>query len=403
MPPPDLSATADKVLVVTKFRRNDEAPPPDSPADYGLPIEPEPTPAPTPPAVFSKRDFIAGFTPPDYLIDGIIQRGYLYGLTGATGHGKSALALLMASLVGRTEGDGWFGSHAVDAGQVAYLVGENPDDVRARVIGDDAMRGRRGQNDNIDFIPGVFEIPAMRAALVAQQKNFDLVIVDTSAAYFLGNDELSNTQMGAHARMLRTLTTVQGHPAVIVLCHPVKRVDDPSKLLPRGGGAFLAELDGNLTAWKRDDYLVDLTYNKMRGPGFEPMPFRLEKITTTALADSKGRLIPTVRAVPVTDQEEETQAHFARSDEDELLIAMLEPGQSVAELAKACGWASDKGTPYKSKVHRVMLRLQKSGLVKNHREQWQLTEPGKTTANMAKGKTDAHQHEARRYPEQGKA
>ena len=46
----------------------------------------------------------------------------------------------------------------------------------------------------------------------------------------------------------RTLTTLPGGPCVLVLCHPIKHVSEPEQLLPRGGGAFLAEVDGNLTA-----------------------------------------------------------------------------------------------------------------------------------------------------------
>src|SRR3954452_23132989 len=86
----------------------------------------------------------------------------------------------------------------------------------------------------------------------------DLVILDTSAAYFLGNEELSNTQMGAHARLLRRLTTLPGAPCVVVLCHPIKHVTDPTQLLPRGGGAFLAEVDGNLTIWRKDTKLIEM-------------------------------------------------------------------------------------------------------------------------------------------------
>ena len=98
--------------------------------------------------------------------------------------------------------------------------------------------------------------------------------------------------------MLRTLTTLPGGPCVLVLCHPVKHVTEPSQLLPRGGGAFLAEIDGNITLWKHDGVLLDLHHtDKLRGPGFEPINFRLETVNTTRLADKKGRIIPTVRAV----------------------------------------------------------------------------------------------------------
>jgi hypothetical protein len=54
--------------------------------------------------------------------------------------------------------------------------------------------------------------------------------------------------------------------SVVVLCHPIKNVNDPAQLLPRGGGAFLAEMDGNLTVWKRDDDTVELHHTKIRGP-----------------------------------------------------------------------------------------------------------------------------------------
>jgi hypothetical protein len=255
-----------------------QAPPVNGPEDYGLP--PIRNVAPAAPAaallqIFSKREFIAGFTPPDYLIDGIFQRGYVYALTAPTGHGKSALALLIARLVGRQEGEAHLGPHAVDRGKVIYFAGENADDLRMRVIGDDAQSKRDGSNDNISFIPGVFSIDQMRVQLAAEAERMsgiDLVIVDTSAAFFLGNDELNNTQMGAHARTLRTLTTLPGHPTVIVLCHPIKHAADSSQLLPRGGGAFLAEIDGNMTLWKRNDTLLELYWHgKLRGPGFEPM------------------------------------------------------------------------------------------------------------------------------------
>jgi hypothetical protein len=40
-----------------------------------------------------------------------------------------------------------------------------------------------------------------------------------------------------------------GGPCVLVACHPPKNAGDDN-LLPRGGGAFIAEMDGNLTGRK---------------------------------------------------------------------------------------------------------------------------------------------------------
>ena len=77
--------------------------------------------------VKSSAEFVRGFVPPDYAIDGLVQRRFLYSLTAPTGHGKTAIALLFAAskALGRS-----VGNRDVDPGRVLYLAGENPDDVR---------------------------------------------------------------------------------------------------------------------------------------------------------------------------------------------------------------------------------------------------------------------------------
>jgi hypothetical protein len=100
--------------------------------------------------------------------------------------------------------------------------------------------------------------------------------------------------------------------------------------------------------------------------------------------DAKGRQIPSVRAVPVSDSDQERIAHSTRSEEDALLLALLEPDRSVAQLAVACGWTLKDGTPHKSKVHRRLAGLQRAGLAKQNRGSWELTEKGKTAAAKAR-------------------
>jgi hypothetical protein len=365
----------------------DEAPPCEEARGEAPPDEAygEPNSGPTPP-ILSKSDFLKGFVPPDYIVDGMLQRRFVYALTGQTGHLKTAIALVLAHLIAADK-DASFGTHSVEKGRVVYFVGENPDDIRIRVIGADALRDDDTSRDRISFIPGVFDIRQMQSVLAVEMEKLggvDLIIVDTSAAYFLGQDENVNPQIGAHARMLRKLTELPGGPCVLVLCHPIKYTTDPSQLLPRGGGAFLAEMDGNLTSWRHDESLVELHHNKIRGPGFEPMTFRIEKITTPKLADSKGRLISTVRAVPISDQEEETQSRQVRDDEDTLLAALLKDAdRSVAELARACDWILLNGEPHKSKVHRSLDRLEKAKFLKKKRGRCVLTKEGKDVARKA--------------------
>jgi len=58
-----------------------------------------------------------------------------------------------------------------------------------------------------------------------------LVVVDTSAAYYEGDDENANVQMGIHARRLRALVGLPGEPCVLVACHPVKNAT-PDNMVP---------------------------------------------------------------------------------------------------------------------------------------------------------------------------
>lgn len=170
-----------------------------------------------------------------------------------------------------------------------------------------------------------------------------------------------------------------------MLCHPTKHVTHSSQLLPRGGGRFLTEIDGNLTNWKRDDGLVELHHTtKFRGPGFEPILFKLEKITTTKLHDTKGRLLPTVRAVPIGEVEEKSREDETRSDEDRLLIALLHnSNRSWADLARALKWTLANGEPYRSRVQRTMERLEKAKLIRSNRGKVTLTKLGEQAAKDA--------------------
>ena len=362
-----------------------------------IPHDQPPTAAEPKPVLLSKAKFLAGYTPPDWLVDGILQRRFVYSITAKTGDGKTAVALLIAEMVAaRDRRQATIGQHAVDKGNVIYFAGENPDDLRNRMIASDHLSARDCSRDRISIIPGTFGgIDAMRAECEAKASTLpagqiDLVIVDTSAAYFLGDDENNNPQMGAHARKIRTLTTLPGGPCVVVLCHPVKNANEQAQLLPRGGGAFIAEVDGNLTLWRSDDVTELWHTGKLRGPGFEPITFRLERVTCEALVDTKGRMSPTVRAVAITETDKDDLARTTRSAEDAILIAILEQPRPIAGLATACGWTSSSGEPQKSKAHRIVKGLERAGLVRKGRgDTYELTDRGDKAAKAATRNTAA--------------
>jgi len=201
----------------------------------------------------------------------------------------------------------------------------------------------------------------MRARIEQEIKQIGeaaLIMVDTSAAFFEGKDENSNTEQAAHARMLRSLCEMPGGPCVLIACHPPKNAGDDN-LMPRGGGAFLAEVDGNLIARKEEIGVVVNWQGKFRGP------------------DSRGRLIPTVVAGLIGEIAQEEMAATARLQEDDLLRALVRsPNASQASLATALGWVMRDGKPYKVLVARVLRSLETAKLIKKERDGYSLTTAG---------------------------
>ena len=340
------------------------------------------------PRILTSAEFIDGFTAPDFLIGRIIQRRNLYSLTAPTGAGKTAITLLLmaSTALGRA-----IGECSVEQGRVLGLMGENPDDVRGRWMAMAENMGFDARTIPVDFMPGKFNICDLEQRIADRAKQvggYAMVVADTSSTYFGGIDENSNTEAGDHARMFRRLTTLPGGPAVLVPCHPTKNATSDN-LIPRGGGAFIAEVDGNLVCIKNDT-MIELNWQgKLRGPGFEPVAFELVTVECDKVRDSKDRLIPTVLAKTLSESEHRDRASKSRQEQDALLIAMAErEGASIAALAEACGWITGTGNPHKSKVARLLNSLKRDRLAAMRRGAWALTDAGEKEAKKAKSNAD---------------
>jgi AAA domain len=210
--------------------------------------------------VRSLTDFLADFEPPDYLVDGLLQRRFLYSLTGATGSGKTAIATLLSVLVGhpelRAERRLKFGPHAVEKGRVVYIAADNKTDVQMRFIALCAKLQVDADKLDILVIDDIKDLAKQYPTIEAEMRAFgpaDLVIVDTAPALFPGDDENSNVQTGRYTRDIRELAELPGRPCVLALYHPIKRPTSADDLLPRGGGATIAEVDGNFSLWAIDE------------------------------------------------------------------------------------------------------------------------------------------------------
>jgi hypothetical protein len=350
------------------------------PATKSDPTDAGPPPELIGPLIKSSGQFTAGFTPPDYVVVGLIQRRFCYSLTGQTGAGKTVVTLRLAASTAMGID---FAGRKTKKARVLYAAAENPDDVRMRWIALAQHMGFDIDAIEVFFTEGCFSISKMSAKLREEAEKvggeFGLIIIDTSPAFFEGDDENSRSQMGAHARLMRGLiNTIPGGPAVIANCHPVKNAA-ANNLLPSGGGTYLNEVDGNFTCAKNDSTTEMHWQGKFRGPEFAPLNFMIKTVTHQDLKDSDGRLIPTVICEYLTEQAKEEIAATGRKDEDKMLeLISSSPRASYAVLAAEMGWKLHSGDPNKMKAKRCVGELQKAKLIKETRSGgWSVTPAGK--------------------------
>ena len=327
------------------------------------------------PGILTSAEFLKSYVPPDYVVHRVLQQGYLYSMTGTTGSGKTSVSLRIAAHValGLPLGD-----IEVERGRVLFLAGENPIDICMRWAAMARAMGADLSDVDVHFVPGTFDIKKLMEKVTEWANKIggaSLVVVDTAIAYFKGDNENDNVQMVEYAQLLRSFTTLKGKPCVLVNCHPSKRGNDA---MPRGGGSFLNEVDGNLTCRKAlgEDVATIGWAEKFRGPPFEPFLMELLQVDGP-MVDSKGQTIPTIIAQPLSAMASGALQRAKQAEERLVLAACLEnPSAPYGVLAEALGWKVGDGTPYKMKVQRVMRRLASFGFVTVHKDGWNLTKTG---------------------------
>jgi len=280
------------------------------------------------------------------------------------------------------------GNLDVSKGNVLILAGENPEDLAARMLG--MARDYKLRAADLPYVlPGAFgmdedAIDRLKLEIGALGVDLCLIIGDTAASFFPGEDENNNVEAGDYARRLRTLTECPGNPAVIVLCHPTKNAATDN-LLPRGGGAFLNELDCNLTLWSTVPGEVTALHwhGKIRGPDFPTLSYKIIP-ARTGLKDGKGRDEMTVVVEPLDESSAANQTKQRLSNEDAILRQISEhPGRSQAEMAREAGWIDAAGQPERYRVHRAIAALKADKLISQPRMGggWKLTTSGENYLN----------------------
>lgn len=352
-----------------------------------FPMQPSAQPV-TPPAkvVQTSEEFLAGFEPPEFLIDNTVLRRYCYSMTARTGVGKTSIAMRwMAHVVTARP----IGDKEVQQGHVLYFAGENPSDILYRWMVLSRDMGIDPKTDMVHWIVGAKNLNTIAeqvtAEVAAKNLNLALVVIDTAAAYNPGDEENSNNQAGDYARQLRSLTALPGGPCVVILCHPTKSASDDD-LVPRGGGAFLAEVDGNLAVMRKESILAVTPLGKYRGDMSWVQRYEIAVIDDhPKLKDARGRQMKSVLARPVAEATAAVMERRADGDALVVLNALCNvPASTPTDLARALGWVyGTRQEPNVNRVKRYLDRLLKDKAVKETLGRWKATATGQQALNDA--------------------
>jgi hypothetical protein len=213
------------------------------------------------------------------------------------------------------------------------------------------------------------------AELIHDRQEVALIIIDTSTAYFAGDDENDNKAALEHAKWLRSISRrVPGNPTVLVCCHPIKNAPEDN-MLPRGGGAFVNEMDGNLACIKKNDLTVISQHGKYRDVYFHPITFLRSVKQSERLKTASGDMVWSVVCHVATPQEE-ADYEFEMNTQDRQVLELMAVNPTMVQrtIAERLLWILGNGEPDHKKVGRVQKRLKKAKLIDENNS---LTETGR--------------------------
>jgi len=369
IPPYTVQETRDEVQsIIDRTRRNPKF---EAPEQAPEPIKPTPQVIADFP-IDDSATFLSDLRPLEYLIDGLLPSGVTYSLTGHAGHGKTTLALQFALSVALGE---MFGARDTSQGSVLILAGENPYNVKWQYAAALAARDLKPEDVPIYFVQGRFSIKEWSDVLRSKLStipNLKLVIVDSLQAFFEGDNDNDNTQMVEMAHKMRALCDVEWRPSQLIIAHPAGKTPSKDNLVPRGGGAFLNEIDGNLTVWSQDASQQTLHHSqKFRGAGFDPMEWVMQVHEFSHLTDIHG--VPL--KLPVSRPETTVEQSRRQEKNDDLLERYLLTVEAEQALSVREGASQFMISRYR--MEQIVKTAKDEKLIKRYAKTYVLTDGGR--------------------------
>ena len=258
--------------------------------------------------IFSAGEF--SLRPPvPWIIKGLLPKADLGVMFGASGSGKSFIALDLAFAIAR--GAPWRG-RKVSQGRVLYLAAEGGGGVAARIRA-------YAQHNNLDAgklpVGIMHSIPNFLneenvgdvAAAITSARGVDLVIVDTFAQVTSGANENSGEDMGMALRHARAIKDATG--AMVLLVHHSGK--DAAKGA-RGWSGIRAAADVELEVYRPDEGDIRVLRTTKQKDGADDLAwgFTLESVQVGVDEDDDPltSLVVVEAEVPTTPSEPEAEA-----------------------------------------------------------------------------------------------
>ena len=213
-----------------------------------------------------------------WLVKSLIGMDNLICLFGASGSFKSFLCIDLAMSV--AHGIDWTKRKTVQGG-VVYLAAEGGSGISKRIRAWNAKNGlwENPKNFHICRVPLLLtakeEIGALRKAIAALPEIPILVIIDTLAMSFSG-DENSSSDIGTYLRMINTEIKSAFNCTVIVVHHTGHNATER----PRGSSAITANVDGLLGCYRSSSEGMNARLDVMKqkdGDAIKGMYFDLNR------------------------------------------------------------------------------------------------------------------------------
>ena len=208
--------------------------------------------------------------PPQWLIDDIIEQGALIGLVGASGCGKSFLAVDMACSIAS---DAAFHGRKVRTGTVLYIAGEGQRGITARV--EAWCRSNNIDVEQLDLHISANAIPMHDKVAIDQilkeiyyLSDVGLIIIDTLARTFGGYNENSTQDMN---HFITNCDMLKSNKRSVMIVHHSGHNGERA----RGNSSFYAALDAEIFLRKTKNDIIASCTKMKDAPDFDDLNFLL--------------------------------------------------------------------------------------------------------------------------------